>query len=55
MIVIDNDDFKIPKSCGRCSLCYDCMYCSISGTKTDYENMHDKRLDDCPLKEVETD
>lgn len=53
MIIIDDDNFKIPNSCIDCSLCYDYIYCSITNTKMGFEHMDSNRLNDCPLKEID--
>lgn len=44
-------DMKMPPNCMECSLCYDMIYCSITGTHMDFVKMDYERLDDCPLEE----
>lgn len=44
-------DMKMPPNCMECSICYDMIYCAITGTHMDFEKMDYERLDDCPLEE----
>ena len=44
-------NMKMPPNCMECSLCYDMIYCSITGTHMDFVKMDYERLDDCPLEE----
>lgn len=44
-------DMKMPPNCMECSICYDMIYCAITGTHMDFERMDYERLDDCPLEE----
>lgn len=43
-------DMPMPKNCWDCPLCYDYQNCGVTGTQIKYENMEEKRLNDCPIK-----
>lgn len=44
-------NMKMPPNCMECSLCYDMIYCTITGTHMNFAKMNHERLDDCPLEE----
>lgn len=45
-------DMEIPACCEDCPICYDFMCCPITDTHVDYATMDEKRLPNCPLREL---
>lgn len=46
-------DIEMPPNCYDCPMLYDGMGCIITGQGVDWNDYDEKRLSDCPLKEVE--
>lgn len=44
-------NWKMPECCGACSLCY--SHCAITGSAVEDDTVSEKRLDDCPLYDVQ--
>lgn len=47
-------DMKIPKSCSVCPFNNSSCWCSITKSEIDREFEYQERLDDCPMKEVDS-